>query len=320
MSDVAAVDPAAPAPIPAAAVDPAPAPAADPAPAPAPAAKVADPAPAPKVADPAADPAASFLKLRETVADKALRNVVDRFASLTDIAKAVVDLRTDNSQRVKVPAADASEEDRAKFRKALGVPDKADGYKIELPEGVEMTDADKVVLEAVLPIAHANGVPAAALNGFVSEFLGLQNEMQAAAVQQIEKFGKDAETALKREWGGDYETNMNLANRVGEALGGPQFKEFLNTTPLATGGMLGDHPVLARFLASLGRRADEGDLMLGATREEKSSIQTELDALNKAVPPGTAGYTEKSHQDRLAKLYGQLHGAGSIVGGGMRVA
>jgi len=268
-----------------------------------------------------ADPAIEVMKsFRESITDPKLKNVADRLTSPTDAIKAIVDLRTQNSQMIRIPGEGATDDDKAKYRKALGIPEKEDGYKIELPAGMEMTDADKAVLNRVMPIAFKNGVPQTAFNGFVADYLALQRDMQAQVVSAIKQFGDASEAKLKKEWGADYEPNLNLANRVGEVYGGQEFKEFLNTTPLAAGGMIGDHPMIVKFLATLGRRTDEGDLLLSATREEKSSIQDQINQLNKEVPPGTPAYASKAHQDKLSGLYGKLHGHQPIVGSAQRVA
>lgn len=257
---------------------------------------------------------------RDTITDPALKNVAERFTSPADAIKAIVDLRTDNSKRIKVPDAGASDEDKAKFRKALGVPDKPDGYKITAPDGIEMSDADKQVLEAVLPIAHEAGIPQATLNGFVSKFLELQRDMVGQTMQRLQEFGKQSEAQLKREWGQDFDANVNLANRAAEGLGGPELKAFLNQTPLATGGMLGDHPVIVKFLATLGRRTGEGDMLLGPTPQERSSIQDQINELNRQVPVGSRGYTSAEHQQKLQALYDKLHGKAPIVGSQGRAA
>jgi hypothetical protein len=246
--------------------------------------------------------------------------VADRFASPTDAVKAVVDLRTQMSQRIKPIGENADPEDVARFRKALGVPEKPEEYKVVPPEGTELSELDKALLEKTLPIAHKYNVPQEALNGFVAEFMQTGQQAQSDLIAQIEDFGKESETALKREWGGDYDRNLNIARRTAEVLGGPEFKSFLNETPLPGSGMLGDHPMMVKMLATLGRRTDEGDLMLGATPEETASVQQEIDELMSKVPPGTPAYLSPTHQQKLSRLYEQLAGRGGIVGSSGRSA
>ena len=84
--------------------------------------------------------------------------------------------------------------------------------------------------------------------------------------------------------------------------------------------MLGDHPLIVKMFATLGRRSDEGDLMIGNTPQERTSIQAQIDKLNAEVPVGSRDYTSRGHQDKLQKLYEQLHGRNPIVGSEGRAA
>lgn len=317
-----------PAPTPSPAPSPAPTPSPTPAPAPAPNPALA-PSPTPEPT-PAPQPDASFRGLVEAIPDEKIKNVLGRMTSLTDAGKALIDLRTEMSQRIKVPDATATDEDKAKFRKALGVPDKPEEYlkaavtaldppppkpgETPDPNARPLSDADRMVLEAVAPIFHEEGVPPAAFNRAAARFLEISRQAEGELVQRINEFGAASERELKREWGSDYERNTNLANRVGEVVGGPTFKAFLNETVLPGGKLLGDHPAMVRFLATLGRRTDEGELQINNTPETRQSIQEQIAKLNTEVPPGSANYTTKAHQDKLQELYAQLHGRGSIVG------
>lgn len=251
--------------------------------------------------------------------DPKFKPEADRFASLNDVFQSNRDLRTQNSERIKVPDETASDEDKAKFRKALGIPDKPDGYKVTAPEGVTMTDADNELLKVVMPLAHANGVPEKAFDGFVGAFMKLSRDMQTQAVEGIKKFGEDAEAQLKKDWGRDFDANLTLANRTAEVLGA-DFKKLLNETPMVGSGMLGDHPVIVKVLANLGRQMDESSMTIGTTPEMKASIQDQINALNKEVPPGSAAYTNKDHQAKLSDLFHKLHGGATIVGGPGRAA
>ncbi len=257
---------------------------------------------------------------REQIVDADMKKIAERFNSPNDLVKSFKETRDALTQSVRVPDEKATPEDKAKFFKAIGVPEDVKGYKITAPEGIEMTEADNTILAAVLPVALSSGIPAKAMNEFVGKFLEVSREFQNQAVKKMTEFGQQSEASLKKEWGGDFEANLNIANRTAEVVGGPTFKAFLNETPLASGGMLGDHPVMVKFLATQGRRMDEGDLMIGSTAQERTSIQTQIDALNKAVPVGSPGYTDSGHQAKLQGLFDQMHGRVQIVGSQGRAA
>jgi hypothetical protein len=64
------------------------------------------------------------------------------------------------SGRVKIPGADAKPEEIAAFREAMGVPDKAEGYEIKLPEGLdgEKYEVDGKFLNPLRDVALAHNV------------------------------------------------------------------------------------------------------------------------------------------------------------------
>ena len=98
------------------------------------------------------------------------------------------------------------------------------------------------------------------------------------------------------------------------------FKSFLENTLLATGGRLGDHPLMVKYLAGIGRRSSEGELSVGFSPQERSSIQEQITSLNNSVPPGSPSYLEASHQAKLQGLYDKLYGNDPVVGSSQRVA
>lgn len=229
------------------------------------------------------------------------------------MVQALIDLRADNSNRVKIPGEGAAPEEIAKFNKAFGIPDKPEGYEYSAPEGVQISDLDKQVIEALRPFAHKTGLPAKTFQEFTSELLKFSSNLQQQAVAKIQEFGQTSEAALQKEWGKDFEPNLTIANRVVNSFGGEEFKKFLDTTPIVGHGMIGDHPAMVKFFAAVGRQIGEGDLMLGPSPQQAQGIQAEIDQLNKSVPPGSAGYTTKAHQDKLQALYDKL-GSQPIVG------
>jgi hypothetical protein len=80
------------------------------------------------------------------------------------------------SGRVKIPGADAKPEEIAAFREAMGVPDKAEGYEIKLPEGLdgEKYELDGKFLNPMRDVALAHNVSKAAFEAFADEFMKQQ--------------------------------------------------------------------------------------------------------------------------------------------------
>jgi len=259
---------------------------------------------------------ASFRNIVGTIEDESLRNVAGRFNSVNDMAKAIVDLRSDNSKRIRMPDENASDEDRAKWLRTIGVPEEATGekgYKISFEDGVEPTEQDQAIIDRILPIAHKYGGSQDAVAGIVAEAIKISHEAEAEHIQTLKDYQEEQTAALKKEWGKDYDSNINLAKRFAQTYADGSFQDILNVE-MKDGGVLGDHPVMQKFLANLGRRTSEGEVLIGNTKEERQTAKQELDELNRKVPPGSTGYTDRAHQQKLSELYALVYGDEPIVG------
>lgn len=259
-------------------------------------------------ADTSAAAASATADWRASITDPDAKEFATRLATPADAVKVALDLRKANSSMVRVPGKDATAEDRAKFNKAIGVPETADGYKFEL--GREATEADKAIQGNLAKIALENGIPATAMTALskaVSELAGAAKaEENRVAVE-----GRAAsEAALRKEWGADYEANKALAARAVQAFGEiskhPEVLEFFNKT--VDGVKIGDHPVMVRMNGNIGRRMGEGEFIGAVGSNERASLQSEMQQLLHANPPGTEAYKAPAVQARIKQINEQLYG------------
>jgi hypothetical protein len=288
----------APAPEPTPVLAPTPAPVPDPSPAPAPS---PEPSPAP-----APDPVAAA-DWRSGLEGEH-KEFAARLASPADAVKVALDLRKANSSMIRVPGEGASDEDRAKFHKAIGVPDAPDGYKFEL--GREATEQDKAVHGEVAKAFHKAGVPAAAASEAVKAVVAMAEAQMAEANRVAEAKRAEAETSLRKEWGGDFDRNLQVAMRAVETFGDPALKSVLDT--VVNGAKLGDHPALVKAFASIGLRMGEGEFIGAVGVTEKQTLQDELSRIMTENPPGTEKYRQSGVQRRISEINAALYGAGPI--------
>lgn len=110
---------------------------------------------------------------------------------------------------IVVPDENATPEQIAAFRSKLGVPEKPDGYKLEVPEGVPPEFASTAA-----QWFHENGVPAKAAEAIAAKW----NEFNAAQATAFEeKFVADSQAefaAWEREQGAAAKQNVELAKRA----------------------------------------------------------------------------------------------------------
>lgn len=280
--------------------------------------EAAEAAPPPTV--PEAKPP-SLDDLRSTVADAEHRRVLDRFNSLDDMAKAIVDLRKREST-VRVPGKDASEDDLAAYHKAIGVPDDPAAYEFTVPDGHEPSEDDKAFQAHFGEVFHK-----AALSTDQAKALNAAwNEFSARAEDEIRKadeaYVKDTEQALRTKWGGDYDVNRTLARRGAEYLFGSEF-EAATQLEMREGRFLLDHPAILEAFSKVGaeiRESGEGPRMGDSERE---TLSEQIDDVGRrkmeALDAGDRATAARLDAEQLS-LIERRDGVAPIVGNAARNA
>lgn len=253
--------------------------------------------------------AAASADWRSSITDPEHIEFAKRIASPADAVKVALDLRKANSAMIRVPGKDASAEDRAKFNKAIGVPDKAEDYKFEL--GREPTEADKAIQGNLAKIAFENGIPAQAMTAMSKAVAELANAAKAEENRVAVAAREANEAQLRKEWGADYDANKTLASRAVQAFADikahPEAIDFFDKT-IVNGQKLGDHPVLLRMFGNIGRRMGEGEFIGAVGAGERQSLQAELSQIMADNPPGTEKYKSPAVQNRIKQINESLYG------------
>ncbi len=160
-------------------------------------------------------------KLPEELGD--YRNGLAKFKNVADFAKSYQGLEQklgSKANLVAIPTDKSTPEEVGAYRKALGIPEKAEDYKLtpeKFPEG--MTPWPKEIIAPFEAIAHKHNVPIAAMKEMIAENLrqsGLATQAQADAI----KANLDAGRAqLQKEFGADYAKNIQLATAAAKTVG-----------------------------------------------------------------------------------------------------
>jgi hypothetical protein len=133
----------------------------------------------------------------------------------------------------------------------LGRPEKPDGYKLPVPEG-----QSDVFAKTLMPKFHELGFSqkqAEGLAKFWNDYSATEQKQHEAAV--AESLRKDQE-ALKAEWGGAHDQNLELAKRTAKALG---FGEEDLADMMAAVG----YAKVSKMLVGIGERIGEDKMLTG---------------------------------------------------------
>lgn len=254
---------------------------------------------------------------RSSIEDADLRKVADRFASPTDAIKAVSDLRKRESTSIRALGKDASDDEVTAYRKATGVPETAEGYVFEAPEGVEFSDADKAFHTSAAEVFHKLNIPtvdAAALTEWWNETAAATQQAQVAADKA---FADESEAALKAEWPGEeYDRNKAIADKAATDLFGATI-DAVREIETKDGRFILDHPSFVKMLAQVGREMQEGRLGSVLSDGDRGGVESQIselqDRIDKAQANRDHNMANKLYQEQQG-LYRKLHGSAPIVG------
>ena len=244
--------------------------------------------------------------------DEDLRKTADRFNSPADAMRAIQDFRKRDSQ-IRIPGKDASDEEKAKYLSAIGVPESPDKYEWPTIPEDQMTDELKVSRETWGKRFHELNVPnetakllSQFLNDDLAEAMKAQNEADKA-------FAEEQENVLKNEWKGEFDKNKTLANRALENIAQKAGVdvESLMKLEMKDGRFLLDNANMLRLFANIGREMDEGSLGPALTDSEAETINERIENIRKDITQAQSeGNTKKANklfqeeQALLAKLKG----------------
>lgn len=219
---------------------------------------------------------------RAGIEDEGLRRFAERFKSPADLAKTAHEFRQKLSRALVVPGKDAPDEEVAAFHSRLGVPDGPDGYDYQLPEAhrealAEQVDGDHGDFFQAM---HQAGASRAAVSAALDFYYDRVAEHQAAEVRSLDEGRAAAEAELRGEWGEASERNKALSIRAVREFGGEDLAQLLDQH--SAGGLrLGDHPVLIKAFAAIGRRLGEDGLNLGSGGPGAPGTEERLDDLTR---------------------------------------
>lgn len=271
---------------------------------------------------------------REGIEDEKIREWAGRFTSPAEAAKTAYELRQKLAGSVTVPGEKATDEERGAFLKALGVPEAADGYEITLPDSMpeeerkaeETTQIMNGLRERIHAVAQQDPRPQAVAQAALDYYFELIAAQNAQADKDAEREKDEGEANLKKAWGADHERNKNIIGQMmtdGSDLNNElgingDFVNFLQTEVM-DGVALGNHPMMAQFLAHVGSRFVEDRQRLGMTASDVEASEKKLDELTEqAHAAHAAGKTDEAkrlfaERDKLSdKMYGTASADGRV--------
>ena len=172
--------------------------------------------------------------------DEGAAEKLAKFAKVSDLGKAYLELEGKLGNSIVKPGENASAEEIETFYKNLGKPESADKYSIEGDEA-----------KAFRELAFRNNLTDTQAKAL---FQSLKEVGQNALEQQkvaFETQAQETQTALRKEYGNDYDTKIEMLKRGVATYGGPKM-----TAKLQASGLLADYEIVKMFI-NLGEMSAE---------------------------------------------------------------
>jgi hypothetical protein len=237
-----------------------------------------------------------------------MHSFANQFTSPTDAVKTALELRQKLSTSIQVPDADTDLARRLDVFNRLGRPETVEGYVVQPPENLPdwvsfeddgVQDAQRSFLEAM----HGTGATQDMIDTAFGWYWDHLAESESARDRVLESEFSDAEAGLRREWGRDFEANLEHAVRAVVAFGGRELGDVLEQYGLS------NHPAVVRAFARAGRTMGEDDMisgpMTGTTRDQLKERAEDLVSEDDY-------WTNEAHQREMRQIMLQLYGENEI--------
>lgn len=208
---------------------------------------------------------------------------LQRFTDIGSVYKSYRELEgkvSSGALKQEVDISKFDEAQRSEWYKANGIPEKPEGYQLDLPEGLVLGEEDQVILGSVLEEMHKQGRKPSEVQGAVGAFLHARQVAQASFVENQKLANVQAEETLRQEWPGvGYLTNMAaVKNMLASAPDG--IGEKITNARMSDGSIVGSSPEALKWLASMALEMNPaGTIVPGTGANQMESIQAEKNAL-----------------------------------------
>lgn len=245
--------------------------------------------------------------------DKSALKTLESIADPAALYKSYNELRTKVSSgelraAPKPPAADATPEQVAAWRKDQNLPENADAFVagLKLPDGVIPGEADKPLLANFAEAAFKNNWTGDQYAQAVGWYFGLQDQLVADRQRADADFMQEATIELTKEWGQQFKPNQNAITALWDAHLPKDFTDLMLNARMPDGSVLGNHPVFNKAFLELSKVVNPAATLLpnvqGANMSSVDGRIAEHEK-NMRAPQGTPEWRSYWQNDKMQEEY-----------------
>lgn len=245
--------------------------------------------------------------------DKELKRL-QRFADPSGIYASARELeaRFTGGGLVKVPGKDAKPEEVKAFHQSLGVPEKPEEYfkDLKLDNGAIIGEADKPLADSFAAALHPTGARPETVNAALNWYYKQQEEAAAALDQADDDFKREANRALKEEWGPAFTRRANaISSLFVKAEGGADLKNDESVYARLLGGrtadgkLIGNDPAILKWLDGLRHEVNPAATLVDDTADTSQSINDAIKQIETVMRTDRKAYNkDTAMQQRYVEL------------------
>lgn len=258
---------------------------------------------------PSAD-AGALQTLREQLSggDDKLLNHLGRYKSVEAISKAFREARqaAQNAGKPITLGDKATPEEIKAYREAYGIPEDAAAYPGDFRSDFKPSDADKAILGEFKTAMHAKNVPPQAAAAALEWYQDFAQAQQQELDGTLARVAKETQSALRSEWGGEYDGNIGaIQELMTSQLGKDGFDEMMGMR-LMDGSRLQDHAPFVKMMAQISTDYYGSNAIFNGDIETTSkTIDEKLADYRKMQTDDPEKYRSPAVQEAVAALYAQ---------------
>lgn len=168
-------------------------------------------------------------EIREEGALKVIHDIPNLAKSYVNAQKMV------GAEKISIPSKHATEDDWKQVFQKLGVPEKVEEYKFEVPKDAPF---DEKFIKDFQAVAHKTGILPKQAEGLVKWFAEA-SKAEVANFEAQSKANLEKEVAgLRQEWGAAYDAKIAKAQAAVMEFGGKELVDVLNKTGLGNSAVM----------------------------------------------------------------------------------
>jgi len=240
--------------------------------------------------------------------DEAVATQMERFTDPASYGTAFREAQATLSSRpfMASPGEGATDEDIVAFRESNKLPADVEAYLKDLPDGIVLGEEDQAIATHFMTALHGQYAPKEMGNALLGAYTSFQEEVQASEVALDATQNTETTDELRKDWGSDYRTNINIVHGLLEGLFGKEGKEELLNGRFQSGRGFMNNATIMKGFAQLARERDPlaAAFIPSGGADAVTTMNDEIAEIEKVMRTDRRAYNkDEKMQARLRELY-----------------